>query len=382
MGFADKNSSHERGGVIRRTVAGWMLFAVLMGVTAAMRAEETNPTAAVEEPLIGAAPEEATPVQEFDELVYSDGDRVRGHFVERDGETIVFQSSRFGVLRVTEADAKLMLAAPGKQTAVADATTDGTAGESGVIGDAGAAGHEGSSYLSYLSPHALGMKLQRFFGPWHGRLSFSSEVVSDTTDRSTAMTELKIGRKWAKDDLQGTLRYDYSDTNGITATDIAKLGVNWRHDFTKRYFGLYNSLAEWNRAYVFDGAPSKYLLVQQELGAGISLRNTDRSKVRVGLSQNVFEVWLSPSGGHTLIAAESLFGEVEAKLPWQITLTDRGVLYYVPETGKDGFENRFEVNKKLTETISMGVRHEVRFNSPDERVSDYSLLKFLIGVDF
>jgi hypothetical protein len=42
----------------------------------------------------------------------------------------------------------------------------------------------------------------------------------------------------------------------------------------------------------------------------------------------------------------------------------------------------YSVPSKLTETLSVAVRHETRQNNPDERVRDYSMLRMLVGLDF
>jgi hypothetical protein len=85
---------------------------------------------------------------------------------------------------------------------------------------------------------------------------------------------------------------------------------------------------------------------------------------------------------HTSQTVESLFAEFEAKLPWRISLTNRGVWYYSIRTKDEGWENRFEVSKKLTETLTVGVRHETRRNNPDVRAADYERLRMLFGLDF
>ena len=85
---------------------------------------------------------------------------------------------------------------------------------------------------------------------------------------------------------------------------------------------------------------------------------------------------------HNQSTVESLFGEADWKLPWRMTLTERGVWYYSIVTGRDGWENKVELDKKLTETFTVGVRHETRHNNPDVRVQDYTLLKLLMGIDF
>ena len=50
------------------------------------------------------------PVIPLDELVYKDGDRVRGRFMKRTGDMLEFQSERFGLLRVRAAEADVILA--------------------------------------------------------------------------------------------------------------------------------------------------------------------------------------------------------------------------------------------------------------------------------
>jgi hypothetical protein len=48
----------------------------------------------------------------------------------------------------------------------------------------------------------------------------------------------------------------------------------------------------------------------------------------------------------------------------------------------DGWEDRIELNKKLTETLSVALRHEIRRHNPDGSSQDYTRLKFLFGFDF
>jgi hypothetical protein len=98
----------------------------------------------------------------------------------------------------------------------------------------------------------------------------------------------------------------------------------------------------------------------------------------------LFDVWLTPLPLRRHIGqnVESVFTEVEAKLPWRVTLTDRGVYYYSITDQSEGWENRFEVTKKLTETVTLGMRHEIRHNNPDVRSADYRRLRVLLGFDF
>ena len=75
------------------------------------------------------------------------------------------------------------------------------------------------------------------------------------------------------------------------------------------------------------------------------------------------------------------FEEAEITLPWRMAITQRGVWYPVANQA-DGWENRLELNKKLTETLSTSLRHEIRRNNPDGSAQDYTRLKLLFGLDF
>jgi hypothetical protein len=128
--------------------------------------------------------------------------------------------------------------------------------------------------------------------------------------------------------------------------------------------------------------PNDYILLQQEIGVGYHLYTAPSGKVRLGVSQNLFDVWNSaPVEEHTSRGVPSAFEEIELKLPWQMGLTQRGVWYPVKEDDH-GWENRIELNKKLTETLSTAIRHEIRRNNPDGSSQDYTRLKLLFGLDF
>lgn len=317
-----------------------------------------------------------------DELIYRDGDRLRGHLVSEDETEWIFQSKRFGELRVSKSEASVV------QTALQEDL--GPPIEVATEADAGSSTYEETEAdkdqllpWDYLNPTYLTNYLREIFGPWKGRFSFSTELVSDTTDRSTVTVAARLRRKWERDDVEMNLRYDYTETEAITTRDFAKMSASWRHDFKSRFFALYTSALEWNRNYKTGGVAADYLLLQQELGAGVSLIQGEGRELRVGVSENRFDVWITePKDTHEGTNAESIFVEAEWELPWRITLSERGVYYYDLSTKEDGWENKFQVDKKLTETLSIGILHELRYNNPDVRVADYRLLRLLVGLDF
>jgi hypothetical protein len=359
------SSIQSHGGSLRRVIFGCLALAWLTSLRAA-------PFREVPAPFFGKRPAAAatSPKLTKDELLFEDGDRVRGKFIERDGNILVFQSERFGILRVPAATAKLTLADP-SPSAEADAVE----------------GEEKSDVeveRSPFSPLALAEALKSFFGSWHGRFTVSAEMMKDSAEHNSGTVEGHLLRKWTDDEVQLTGRYDYATLDQTTSsTDMIKGSGVWRHDFPEtKLFGVYRPTLEWNRAFFRDGLPSDYVLLQQELGVGVTLLDKDNRKLRVGVAENLFDTWITPTETHLSQTVESVFVEVEAKLPWRIVVTDRGVWYYSFADQSTGWENRFEISKKLTETLTMGLRHEVRHNNPDVRSADYRRLRLLFGFDF
>lgn len=319
-----------------------------------------------------------------DTLVYKDGDRVQGRLIDKTDKIIVFESDRFGVLRVLVENAVVIKAEPREKPALATALPslpDAVAREKEKAAQSAEA--ERLSVLDRFRLSVLTAKLGDFFGPWHGRFAFSLEQVSNTADQVSTGVEMALLRKWKWDEVRLKGRYDFSQTNNLTTTDLIKADGLWRHDFPRRYFALYRPTVEWNRASFNNGVPNDYVQLQQEIGAGVNILSDARRKVRVGLSENLFDVWnTTPGGIHTSRTVESMFLEAELKLPWRMSLSERGVYYYSFSSAKDGWENHVELSKKFTETLSTSIRHEIRRYNPDGTTQDYSRLKLLFGLDF
>lgn len=324
-----------------------------------------------------------------DVLIYADGDRVRGRLVERNGATIVFQSEKFGLITVQMGVARVESASETAVVAVVPASKPAPKAAVAAVAAAPAHKHDDADEAEPLgwarfSPFALTQAVRNFFGPWRGRISVSTDIVADTTDRNSTLIEARLQRKWTRDEVEGSLRYDFAQTAAVTTKDLIKMGGSWRRDYPRKLFSIYRPSAEYNRAFkLVGGGAADYVLLQQEIGAGVNLFTSPQRKLRAGLSENLFDVWVTaPVGRHTTEASVSAFVEVEWLLPWKLRLTERGV-WYPPLGGtKDGWENRIELNKKLTETLSVAIRHETRQNNPDVRIQDYTLLRLLVGLDF
>ena len=321
-----------------------------------------------------------------DTLVYKDGDRIHGRLIDKTDRIIVFESERFGTLRVLvenavvikgEAPEKPALAATGSNTTPTAAKEK----EKDKVAANGEA--ERLSLLEAFRLSVLTAKLGEFFGPWHGRFAFSLEQLSNTVKQDNLGVEMTLLRKWKSDEVQLKGRYDFNDTNGTTTIDLLKAEGLWRHDYPKNWFTLYRPTLEWNRASFNNGVPNDYLQLQQEIGGGVGLITRARAKVRTGVSENLFDIWTTVGDKtHSSRTAESLFLETELKLPWRMNLSERGVYYYSIASGEDGWEHRIELTKKFTETFSTSIRHEIRRFNPDGKTQDYTRLKLLFGLDF
>ncbi len=319
-----------------------------------------------------------------DTLAFKDGDRVQGSVVSQSEELIVFRSDRFGELRVKAGEGVVIPREKDPEVAevAAVAKPEVATPEERAKAEAREAEVERATAWDRYSPSVLTARVRRFFGPWKGRFAISTEIVSDSAERNYYSFETKLGRKWERNDVQLTGRYDFVETNDVPTTDMIKGSGSWRHEFAKNRFTHYRPSVELNRASKRQGMPNDYILLQQEFGAGFQILGTPTRTVRSGVSYNLFDIWNSaPEPDHTSRDAISVFEEIELKLPWQMGLTQRGVWYPV-QNRRDGWENRIELNKRLTETLSASLRHEVRRHNPDGSAQDYDRLKLLFGFDF
>ncbi|MEO6568860.1 MAG: hypothetical protein ABIO94_08865 [Opitutaceae bacterium] len=329
----------------------------------------------------GAADEPAA----RDALVYRDGDRVQGKFVRSEGDVIVFKADRFGELRVGAGEAVVIMAEISVDLPKpADAVVTGQPPtETQVKAAADREEVERLKIWEWFSPWVLTAKVRNYFGPWHGRFAFSTELVSDAARHSNFAVDGHMQRKWKSDEVQVNMRHDYAKANNLVTTDVIKAAGSYRHDFPKGRFALYRPTLEWNSASKRGGVPNDYVLLQQEVGGGFNVLVRPSRKIRAGISENFFDVWNSaPTADHTSRAVASVFEEMELILPWRMSVAQRGVWYIPIGMQADGWENRIELNKKLTETLSVAVRHEIRRNSPDGAAQDYTRLKLLLGLDF
>lgn len=317
-------------------------------------------------------------LQAAEVLVYRDGDRVQGRLVRREGEVIVFQSAKFGEIRVNAAEAEVQ----SDGAAVAPATA---AGESAPIAAPAVAANPPSA--TPTDP----VRAPRWWHPWTGRLSVALQWLEDTASNEDLAVDFRLEREWANDDLRFELHYSRKVSSDVLTEDILRGTAYWRHDLPRRLFTLYNPVVEWDRA--FKGfAPAipvvEYGLTQQQFGVGYELLETERAELRAGVAENWIGVRLfHPVQGNFTAWFESVFAEAELDLPRRWKLRERGQIYFYrnnPDSRESdrGWDNTIELTKQLTEQFSLTLRHEYRVNRPSLQGADYDKLRLLLGLDF
>ena len=303
-----------------------------------------------------------------DILVYKDGNRATSRLVDRKDNTIVFASDRFGLLTVATTEAEVVASghAPAKSDGAAVAAPAVTAPTTTDTG-----------------PNNW---LHRHLRPWRGQLSIALEGKHEGNRRDNLLVDLRAQRRWTTDELRLNSRYEYTEEESRTTTDLLKADAYWRHDLPylgRRLFALYSPEAEYNRGYKYKELPIDYILLKQQVGLGMTVVDHATRKVRLGLAENRFDLWVvTPAYGHAAAYAESAFLELELQLPYGIRITDRGTWYFSGTEGDFGRENQLEITKKLSDGFILGVRHEVRRDVPASQASNYSLWRVLLGLEF
>ncbi len=341
-----------------------------------------------------------------DVLKFKNGDQVKGTFMKKEGGQILFRSDRFGDLSVRETDATVELTAPlaplvtetevaiatGKPKTPSAATPKPSAAPPKPAGPAAAAtGGKAApaaarpAKASAAEPQTLiattvrlGKGFIKWWNGWHGRIAFSASIINDSADRSLYTVEARVKRTWKHDEVQIEPRYDFRKDNNVTVVDIFKASGYWRHTFGENWF------VEYRPAYQRDRKSSKAEQLEQQFGAGRHILKSKQYRLQAGVAANTFNTWpLNHALAATEYSQESFFSEAGLTLPWRVTITERGVWYFMGNgTTTTGWQNTFELTKKLTDSLSFSLRHEVRQDNPDPRVADYENTRVLLGFNF
>lgn len=320
-------------------------------------------------------------------LVLPGGDRLAGHLVRRDGETIVFHSVHLGELRVPAATARIVpsgfvSAAVVSEPLPSSAPANPSPADPPVPATDAPATASAAKRSSWWTPAALTDNVMGFLGPWKGRLAVALSLSEGSGRGENFGADLSFSRKWATDEVRFETHYTLAATEDVVKTDMLKANGLYRHDFKGPVFVNFRPAFEWNRNHFIDGQPADYVLGQHSLGLGINVLDLPGRKIGLGVAENIFDVWTLEDDQHSTRDAQSVFGEIELQFPWRVSLTGRATWFYNASNGDSGWEDQFEITKKFSDTLSLGLRREARHNNPDPRIADYSLLRLQLGLDF
>ncbi|HVU31960.1 MAG TPA: hypothetical protein VHE61_00900 [Opitutaceae bacterium] len=315
-------------------------------------------------------------------LVYQNGDRAQGKVLRMDATSIVFFADHFGKIEIPRADATVT---PVPAVASGNTSTGAAPPPAPASPVAASPSPPKSTPPAEAEAHSIAnvtAAVRQFFGNWHGRISASSEVLSDTAAHDIYALDGHFTRKWTQDSIDLSGHYDYVRTDGIVAIDLARVAADTQHDFNRHYYARYRPSVEWSHVGAPDNINNHYVLSQQDAGIGYRVLTRPGRTFSFGVAGDLFDVWnTAPSPNHNSKVAESIFDESSLALPWRMTISQQSVWYPIANK-RDGWEYHLDLSKKLTETFTVSARQEARRRNPDGSAPDYSRLKFLLGIDF
>jgi hypothetical protein len=217
---------------------------------------------------------------------------------------------------------------------------------------------------------------------WRGRLAFSTETSSAPDSRTALSAELRLEHKTDRQELRLEPRYELRREDDITRDDKLRINGYARRTLGDRWFALYRPAFELNRASFVQGVAADYWYLAHELGGGREFGPDDDRVVRLGATANLYQIAFYNLDADLAIHGGALFGEAEWLLPFSIRLRNLLQFVHYPRFDQSGVTNELELTKKLTDSLSLSLRHEYRHVTPDPRIESYRRLRLLIGYDF
>ncbi|MBK8858237.1 MAG: DUF481 domain-containing protein [Opitutaceae bacterium] len=308
-------------------------------------------------------------------LIYSDGNQITGQLIA-DG---VFASDRFGEVRFQSNEARFEADAEYVQTArvpsaASPAETELAASQPPP--DAGnPAPHTGKS-----SPRGWKFKLSGFL----------DRTFEDGDHKREYFVSLNADRpKQGADEFSARADYEYTRKHGRLDKRKATAAVEWRHDLGRSdFFTFVRPYAEYDgvnlsaaEALLFGRTRLNYFFALQQVGLGYRLYDSPGFTSSLVGSWNWFFVDLfDVLHGHT--DAPSLLLENDLQLPWRFEFKQRAEMFHLRASGTIGWENRFDLTRRLTPHLFITLRHEYRRDYPVVSANRIDRLRLLFGAEF
>ena len=292
-------------------------------------------------------------------LVYQDGNRIAGSLVFVDDERGTFESNRFGTVVYSLEEASFESLVP-EEEPISIPIESGTA----------AFEESQEARLPWWIADS-----------WHAD---GSVRVSDSNGDSETEYQLDLGAKWTRgySNNEFTLRGNYKSRNGKEDTDNQNARLRLQRDTDTRLFWMGDIYLERDKTYLID-RDYDYLLAKLNSGAGLKFDWGKGHVTRLALLYNYAYVTLLniPISAHADTHGPSVYFSNDLQLFPRLGFAQWGEFYYWDD-GSNGFSNEMEFTYRISESVSLGLRHVYRDSEADLKNNDTNELKVFTRLTF
>jgi putative salt-induced outer membrane protein YdiY len=301
-----------------------------------------------------------------DWLEFNNGESVVGHYVKTENSIIFFQSSRFGLLKVSVNDAHVVTGSV--TTPAAPPVTPAT-----VKVTPATATSKPPPSTTTAAPPAMAAAQRR---KWKGRIDVLLDYVWDVIDNQETRVQLNAERLSGKEHYVVYGNIDYLYNNHLLQQDRREGTFTWEHQLTDKLY----SIAEPD--YLHEIRQSSVNQYQMRVGIGAKLFQTDRSQVRVAVL-SYFSRLDIPAVDRRV---ENVYPAVRLDSKWQIfhglKFEQEGTAYYIPNGGEGGVDNKVSLTKDIFGGITLTLQHEYHHEEIPNASATRNELKLLLGYTF
>jgi hypothetical protein len=307
-----------------------------------------------------------TALRADDWLEFNNGESVVGHYVKTENSIILFQSSRFGLLKVSVYDAHVVTGSV--TTSAAPPVTPATVKVTSVT-----ATSKPPPASTTAAPPAMAAAQSR---KWKGRIDVLLDYVWDVIDNRETRIQGTAERLSGKEHYLFYGNVDYLYNNHLLQQDRREGKFTWEHQFTHRLY----SIAEPD--YLHEIRQTSVDQYQMRVGVGASLFQTDRSQVRVAVL-TYFSRLDIPAADRRV---ENVYPAIRLDSMWQIfhglKFEQEGTAYYIPNGGERGVDNKVSLTKDVFGGITLTLQHEYHQEEIPHASATRNELKLLLGYTF
>jgi putative salt-induced outer membrane protein YdiY len=301
-----------------------------------------------------------------DWLEFNDGESVVGHYIKTEKDIITFQSSRFGLLKVSVNDAHVVIGSV--TTTAAPPVTSAT-----VKVTPATAASKPPPPETTATPPAMAAAPSR---KWKGRIDVLLDFVWDVIDNREIRVQGTAERLSGKEHYVFYGNIDYLYNNHLLQQDRREGKFTWEHQLTHTLY----SIAEPD--YLHEIRQTSVDQYQMRVGAGARLFETDRSQVRVAVLAYFSRLDI-PAVDRRV---EDVYPAIRLDSKWQIfhglKFEQEGTAYYIPNGGESGVDNKVSLIKDIFGGITLTLQYEYHHEEIPNASATRNELKLLLGYTF